>query len=160
MNRRQRNPVPSLLIRVALVTVHLWVASLTGAQDDEWRVVDNPYQEDIKYEIGDVFAPMVAIDGLRWRSLRIAPRDGENVAAGESVSIDVAVEFENRAPEARRVLVVLLLEESDGTPIDRLEFREFKIGPNRFRDRTQGFRLPGHALLSTRRVYAFCEITD
>jgi hypothetical protein len=128
------------------------------AQEEEWRVVENPYQEDLAYSVGETFSPGVELDGLRWRSFRIAAAEGEIITAGEDVSTEVFLEFENRGRKGVRVLVILLLEDEDGTPLERIEARTFKVAGNRLKERVESVTISGDVLRATRRVYAFCEI--
>jgi hypothetical protein len=145
---------------VALVVASAAVGTpVAAAQDAEWRTVESPYQEDLRVAVGTTFAPGVEIDGVRWRSLRIAPAEGETVAAGETVQTEVSLELENRGNKTVQVLVILLLEDEDGAPLDRIEAIRFKVGGGRLKERTETVALSGDALLETRRVYALCEIT-
>lgn len=142
---------------VAAVAVVMTIGP-SFAQDDEWRISENPYQADLEYTIGESFSPRVEIESLRWRSFKIDSVDGQGVVAGEDVDVEIALEFENRGRKSVKVLVILLLENEDGTPLDRIEVKTFKVSADRLKERTETTTLRGDVLLSTRRVYAFCEV--
>jgi hypothetical protein len=135
-------------------------ASPTAAQEPEWRTVDNPYQEDVEYAIGATYEPRVEIDDIRWRSFTIDTPEEGPFAAGEEIKTDVTVEFENRGGESARILVILLLEDEDGGPLDRIEVKPFKLPGGRLKERKDTTELPAEAVGSTRRVYLFFEVMD
>jgi len=130
------------------------------AQSEPWREVDSPYQEDLKFGLGESLSPKVDINGVRWRSLRISVAEGETVADGETVNLDVALEFENRTPSSVKLLVILLLEDADGAPLERIELKPFKVGGERFKERAETATSAGDVLLAAHRIYVFCEIQD
>lgn len=131
-----------------------------AAQDSEWRTEENPYQEDVNYTIGDVFKPQVAVNSVRWQSFAIAAPDRGTLMEGEIISTEVTVVFENRGRGSARVLVILLLEDDDGNPLDRVEVRPFKIGGDRVKERTESVELTAAVIEATRRAYLFFEILE
>jgi hypothetical protein len=136
------------------------VAVPVTAQEPEWRVEENPYQEDVDYVIGDVFNPQVVVNGVRWQSFAIALPERGVLMEGEVVTTDVAVVFENRGRGSARVLVILLLEDADGNPLDRVEIRPFKVGGDRVKDRTESVELTAAVIDATRRAYLFFEVLE
>jgi len=134
------------------------MASPAVAQDDEWRVVDNPYQEDIEYQIGATHTPGVEVEGVRWRSFKIETIERGLFAVGESVDTEVTLAIENRRTKSAKILVIMLLEDENGNPLDRIEARQFKVAAGRLKERTENVRLSGEVLNSTRRIYVFFEI--
>ena len=82
------------------------------AQTVEWRVVENPYQEDVAYTVGATFNPGVVVEGVRWHSFTVTvPSDV--FTEGETVDTEVTVVFENRRSKSAKVLAILLLEVAD-----------------------------------------------
>ncbi len=136
------------------------IAVPVAAQDSEWRTEENPYQEDVDYTIGDVFKPQVAVNSVRWQSFAVAAPDRGALMEGEIVSTEVTVVFENRGRGSARVLVILLLEDADGNPLDRVEVRPFKIGGDRVKQRTESVELTAAVIEATRRAYLFFEILE
>lgn len=149
-------------ITAALVAALAAVTITPGVhgQSAEWREVDNPYQEDVDYAIGDSFEPAVEIDNVRWRWFRIDTDDLALYEADDSVRTEVTLEVENRGQKSARVLVILLLENEDGAPLDRIEFRPFKVPSSRIKERRETADLPVDSLRAARRVYLFFEIME
>jgi len=130
------------------------------AQSAEWRVVENPYQEDIEYTLGSTFTPRVEVEGVRWRSFTIEAPDGAFLVDGDEAEIEVTIEFENRSNTSAKILVILLLEDADGNPLDRIEARKFKLAAGRLKERKETVRLPAANIKAVERVYVFFEVMD
>lgn len=143
-----------------MVCVLVLGSSAAAAQTVEWRLVDNPYQEDVAYSIGDVYNPGVEVGGVRWHSFSIAAPDPDELRGGGNVPTEVALRFENRQPKSAKVLVILLLEDSDGAPLERVEIRRFKVPASRMKDRVEDIALPARVFESAERVYLFFEVID
>jgi len=134
--------------------------SETFAQDATWRLVDNPYQEDLEYTVGEIASPRVEINGVRWQSFMVQPGQDPNDRRYGRVPVELTVEVENRRTESEKVLVILLLEDADGAPLDRIEVGTFKVPAGRIRERTESADMLGQVLLDTRRVYVFFEVME
>jgi hypothetical protein len=164
MTRRHRRRATSSASRILpLIAAVLTVAPMAppaAAQNPDWRTVDNPYQEDIEYAIGTTHEPRVEVGGVRWRSFKIETPDRDPFAAGEPVSTEVTVEFENRSNKSARILVILLLEDEDGSPLDRIEMKPFKLAGGRLKETKTTAELPTAIVESARRVYLFFEIME
>lgn len=145
--------VVALVVAAAIV----WPTAAVG---QDWRQVENPYQEDIAYDFGETFTPGVDVAGIRWESLLIEIPNGELIAADQDATVEVAVTIENRTPSAERILIVLLLEDADGGPLDRIALREFKIGAERRKERRETTRIASEDLRAAERVYLFFEVLE
>jgi hypothetical protein len=158
---RLRPPRPNVegVTLAAIVMAMVFMAGSAFAQSETWREVDNPYQEDLEIVVGTTLSPRVQIDGVRWRSLLVAARNGATVTAGDNVDLEVAVAFENREPSSAKLLVILLLEDDAGSPLERLELKTFKAGGERLKERSESVSLPGDVVLAIRRVYVYCEVS-
>jgi len=152
-----RTPIRTVLVTTAMVA---WVAANAAAQSVTWREVDNPYQEDIAYDLGDTVHPHVDVEGLRWQSLTIDVGDGELIAAEQDVAVEISIEVENRTGSSERVLVILLLEDADGGPLDRIEMKPFKVAGERRKERRESTRLASEDLRATERMYLFFEVLE
>lgn len=130
------------------------------AQSEDWRVVENPYQEDIEYSLGSTFTPGVEVEGVRWRALTIEAPDTDSLVDGEDAEIEVAFEFENRGAKSAKILLILLLEDVDGNPLDRVEARPFKLTSGRLKERKETVNLPAANLKAVERVYVFFEVMN
>ncbi len=145
---------------IAAVLTAATVASPAAAQNPDWRKVDNPYQEDVEYAIGDTHEPGVEVNDIRWRTFTIETPDEGPFAEGERIRTDVTVEFENRGGKSARILVILLLEDEDGGPLDRIEVKPFKLAAGRLKERKETTDLPAEVVGSARRVYLFLEVME
>lgn len=130
------------------------------AQNPDWRIVENPYQEDIEYSIGESHAPMVQVAGVRWRSFSIERPDFGLVDDDEIVDIEVVFEFESRREKSARILVILLLEDENGAPLDRIEAKSFKLAAGRLKERKEDVKIQARNLKAAQRVYLFFEVVE
>lgn len=152
-----RVPIRTVLAATALMVC---VSGTASAQSPTWREVDNPYQEDIVYQLGETYFPQVDVEGVRWQSLAIDVGGGGLIAAEQDVAVEVSVEVENRTASSERVLIILLLEDADGGPLDRIEMKPFKVGGERRKERRESTRLASEDLRATERVYLFFEVLE
>ncbi len=53
------------------------------------------------------------------------------------------VEFENRRAKSARILVILLLEDENGSPLDRIEIATFKLASGRLKEKNETVKLSG-----------------
>jgi len=146
---------PARLLVAALTAATIAVSA--QAQTVEWRVVENPYQEDVAYTVGATFNPGVIVEGVRWHSFTLAAPT-EVFTEGEAVDTEVTVVFENRRSKGAKVLAILLLEDVDGNPLERVQIPPFKVGGDRRKERVETVVLPGAVINATERAYLFFEI--
>lgn len=142
--------VASLLVVACVVPV--------GAQDDDVQTSANPYQEDVSYRIGDDLTPNVEVDEVRWLGARVAPRKDEEPAPGEETAVQVDLRFDNRGRKGATLIVVLLLEDDNGSELHRLACPEMRLGGNRVKEFRHKLTAPGEALLNSRRMYLFFRV--
>ena len=147
--------------RGVLVTVFLMTVGLIGsatAQEDEYRAVDSPFQDEFEYRINTDLRPMVEVDGVRWTRFGIHTKEGREIAADKNMPVTVELEFVNSNQRGVKVLVIALLEDSRGGPLDRIECKLVSASTNRLKKSVQKFKLPGNVLEAMRRVYLFVEV--
>lgn len=132
-----------------------------ASQDTEFEQVANPFQDGYSYDIGDELAPNVEIDGVRWRSVRIATKGDRDIEPDKNVSITVDLEFENLRDDAANILVIVLLEDDLGNGLERLRCDPpFKLAPGSLKQPQFKFKVAGRNLLGTRNLYLFCELQE
>jgi hypothetical protein len=146
----------------ALTVVLLLVAAVpVAAQEGEFEQVANPFQDGYSYDIGDDLAPNVEIDGVRWRSVRIATKGDRDIEPDKNVAITVDLEFESLRDDAVDVLVIVLLEDDLGNGLERLRCDPpFKLAPGSLKEPQFKFKVAGRNLLGTRNLYLFCELQE
>jgi hypothetical protein len=148
---QRRVLVTSLLLVVGL-------AAAATAQEGEYRAVDNPFQDDFEYRINTDLQPNVEVEGVRWTRFGVHTKRSQDIVADKNMSVTVELEFVSSNQGGVKVLVIALLEDSDGRPLDRVECKPVTVSTNRLKESVQKFKLPGSVLESTRRVYLFVEV--
>ncbi len=143
----------------AMITAAV-MAAPAMAQNPDWQIVENPYQEDIEYSVGETHTPMVQVEGVRWRSFSIERPDFGLVDDDEIVDTDVILEFENRRDKSVRILVILLLEDENGAPLDRIEAKSFKLAAGRLKERKENAKIQAGNLKAAQKVYLFFEVLE
>jgi hypothetical protein len=128
------------------------------AQEVEYRPVDNPFQDDFEYRIGTDLQPNVEVEGVRWTRFAIHIKKSQEIVADKDMPVTVELEFVNSNQEKAKVLVIALLEDSGGAPLDRVECKPVTTSTNRLKESVQKFKLRGSVLEATRRVYLFLEV--
>lgn len=128
------------------------------AQDTAYRQTDNPYQEDLEYQIGDDLRPQVEIDRVRWLKFAVKPKVDNEIDPTKDEPVFVELEFENRASEGASIHVIVLFEDENGAPLDRLECKSVKASGDRIKESSQKFKVLGRIIQSCRRIYLFCEV--
>ena len=128
------------------------------AQEVEYRVVDNPFQDDFEYRIDTDLEPNVEVDGVRWTRFAIRIKKGQDIVADKDMPVTVELEFVSSNQTKAKVLVIALFEDSGGGPLDRIECKPVAMSTNRLKESVQKFKLRGSVLEATRRVYLFLEV--
>jgi hypothetical protein len=138
----------------------LVLATPVVGQDAEWREVDNPYQEDLPFSLGEPILPRIDVDGIRWHSLVVEGPSTGLIAAEQDVDVEVRLDVENRTNSGAKLLIILLLENADGEPLGRIELRQFKVGGEKRKERSESSRMASEILRQAESVYLFFEILE
>lgn len=128
------------------------------AQDVQFRSTDSPYQEEFDYRLGEALEPNVEIEGLRWTLVRIEPRDPDFDPDDDDVAVDLTVAFDNRGTDDVRAQIVVLLEDGDGRPLDRLTLEPVRVRDGRTEEDDERFEVPGADLVALEKLYLFLEL--
>lgn len=152
MNRQTR---VSLILGVAA----LLGTSLVPAQGDpQYTPSSNPYQAEFDYRIDGELRPAAEIDGVRWRSLKVSPKNADDVRSGDAVTTLIDLDLENTRGDAATVVVVVLFEDEQGNGLGRVECEPEKVPGGEARSVRQKVKLQGDVLLATAKLYLFCEV--
>ncbi len=146
--------------RVALVVAGLAVTGVAFAQSEQYAQSANPYQGELPYTVGTDLMPAVEVDGVRWRLLRVAPKDPEDVRSGQLVAGWVTLELENTRDRGATAVVVVLFEDEQGNGLERVECDPVAVPRGEVKTVRQKIKLQGDVFLATRKVYLFCEIQE
>jgi hypothetical protein len=128
------------------------------AQEIGLRASANPFQEGFTYRVGEELIPNVDVDGVRWRLVQVATKRDKQITPGKEVAITVDLELQNARSESAEVLVVLLLENSRGDPLDRLPFDSIQLRAGQTKKLRNKLKVPADTLLATRGLYLFLEL--
>jgi hypothetical protein len=129
-----------------------------AAQDADYTAVDNPFQEEFDYRVGADLRPLVAVDGVRWIRFSIRPRSDREFEPAKPVPVTVEVDVLNNGDSAD-VLLIVLLEDENGTKLERLELDKIRAGRDRLREEVQKHKITESVLEATRKVYLFFEVS-
>jgi hypothetical protein len=130
----------------------------TAAQQNDFTAVENPFQQEIEYEIGDDLRPGVEVDGVRWIRFAIRTRNDRQYPADKPVPVNVEIDLLNRADSAD-VLIIVLFEDENGTALDRLELDPIDAKQDRLREVVQKHKITAAVVEATRRIYLFLEVS-
>lgn len=148
------------LSAAATAALVVWIGSccLAAAQQTGFAEVENPYQEDYPYQIGDELRPRVEVDGVRWSRFSIQPKTDREFPADKPVPLLIEVDLHNTSDGAD-VLVIVLFEDDRGAALDRLELDSIFVGRDRPREEVQKHKVLSSVLEATRNIYVFFEVT-
>jgi hypothetical protein len=135
-----------------------FTTSSAAAQDADYTAVDNPFQEEFEYRIGADLRPLVAVDGVRWIRFSIQPRSDREFEPTKPVPVTVEIDVLNNGDSAD-VLLIVLLEDENGTKLERLELDKIGAGRGRLREEVQKHKITESVLEATRKVYLFFEVS-
>ena len=149
-----------MIRRTALIlgtVISVWAAA-AGAQQSEYRIVDSPFQEDFALTINSDLKPMVEVVGVRWTRFGIYLKGDREIDINKDNPVTVEFGFLNTNPDGVKVLVIALLEDSNGQPLERIECDKVSASSERLKESVQKFKISGSVLRAMRRVYLFCEV--
>jgi hypothetical protein len=145
------------ILLVAVVLVWGFVG-VSAAQDGEYRSVDNPFQGEFDFTVNSDIEPLIEIDGVRWRRFGLHVKAGREIDTEKDVPVTVENDVLNTTGSSAKVMVIVLLEDAAGTPLDRVECKTVSVGSDRLKESVQKFKLHGAVLEATRKIYLFFEI--
>jgi hypothetical protein len=142
-----------------VVVVLVWVfAGVSAAQEGEYRSVDNPFQGEFDFAVNTNIQPLIEVDGVQWRRFGLHVKAGREIDSEKEVLVTVENDLLNTTGSSAKVMVIVLLEDAAGTPLDRVECKTVSVGGDRLKESVQKFKLHGAVLEATRKVYLFYEI--
>jgi hypothetical protein len=146
--------------RTAITTgfIILALAVTAAAQENEYRVVESPFQEDFEFTVNTDLRPMVEVAGVRWTHFGVHTKDDREIDLEKTNPITVELGFVNTNPDGVKVLVIALFEDTNGNPLARVECAKVNANSDRLKESNQKFKVAGIVLQAMRRVYLFCEV--
>jgi hypothetical protein len=128
------------------------------AQEGRYREVESPFQDDFDYTVNTELAPLVEVDGVRWTRFAVVVKGDKEIVDDKKMAVTVESSFVNTNRDTVKILVIALLEDAAGTPLDRVECAQVSATRDRSKELVQKFKLSGAVLEATRRIYLYCEI--
>ena len=101
---------------------------------------------------------MVEVAGLRLTLLRIAPKEGKEITPGEAVQYTMTVDLQNASDSPVQALLVILLENTVGKQLERLELPKVKLKAGASESIVGKYKSDGKVLRDTAKVWVFLEI--
>lgn len=145
-------------VLIAAFLVIVGFGPTINAQDDEYEVVESPFQGDFEYTVNTELNPLVEVAGVRWTRFAVMVKGGKEIVDNKDMTVTVEMGFLNSNRSTVKVLVIALFEDAAGTPLDRVECDQVNASRARQKESAQKFKLSGAVLQATRRVYLYCEI--
>ena len=136
----------------------LVVASAAMAQEAEIQAEMSPYQGEFAYEMGTDLDPGVSVNGIRWSLFRAEAKGDVQERRGKDVSTLVFMDFQNPTETTVRVQVFVLLEDSAGTILHRIELDSVRVPWDSTKNEKQKVKVPDNAILDTAKIYLYCEV--
>ena len=129
-------------------------AAIAGAQSEGVRVVDNPFQDDFEYRVDSDIEPMVEIAGVRWTRFGVHVKGNLMLRRVGGVGLNYVVDNLDpnlHNPDGVKVLVIILFEDVNGNPIDRLECDRVSVSGDRTKESADKYKVSGTVLRATAR---------
>jgi hypothetical protein len=142
--------------RVIAVLAVLVAASLAAQEATEYTPSDNPFQAEFAFVTGQPVNLKVEVAGVRLDTLSVTPR--VEVTGDFPITCDVVFAGSSEATRKVVVTAVLLLEDSAGKSLEKLNLDPFKVKPGRAFDERQSMKVAGSSLRGAAKVYVFVEV--
>jgi hypothetical protein len=122
------------------------------------RQVENPYQEEFDYELGERLELDVQIGALVLNSLRVVAGNQDDIEAGKTVKAFVYLELENPSDSSASIDTILLLEDEQGIQLERVELKSVKVSSGDAKEDDQKVKLDGRTLRDLGKIYLYAEV--
>lgn len=146
-------------ISLSLVILSVAFALPVHAQGSDITRGENPFQEEYDYEVEQRLDLNIQIDALIVRSLRINAGDPQEFVAGENVKTFIYLEIENPSESSASISTILLLEDAQGSQLERVELKTVKVSSGDAKESEMKVKLDGRTLRELAKVYIFAEVS-
>jgi hypothetical protein len=145
-------------IPVVLMMVVTGAVGHAVAQEEGFRVVENPFQEEYAYRVNYDLDLGVEVDGVRISRFAVNLRRDRPVDPERDNPATIEFDLHNTNPRKVKLQLVILFEDADGNPLLRVNYSPVKLGSKRFLEARQKYEISGPVVSATRKVYLFCEV--
>ena len=143
---------------IILLAVVLATAGTVAAQGADPRVVESPFTEEFDYKVGQILELNLRLNGLRWSVLSVSAGDESEWREGKKVKSSLTNELENLGDTRRTLSIIMLLEDDRGRQLQRIKFKNIKVGFGRYIEDIQKVKVDGGILADTAKIYIFAEV--
>ena len=154
--------VAGFLALAVVFGMEAWAGAAAPAQQKTPRnpvKASNPYQGEIACRLGDTVSPNVNIDGVVWRSLAVQEVGHKKLVSGKAIKTRIEIVLENSRDRRAKADVVLLFEDEQGNPLDRVELNTISVSGGAMRTAAQKIKIQADVLTAMRKIYLFAEVT-
>ena len=141
---------------VAALAAVLAASFASGQEGPAYATAENPFQGDFPLVVGQAVVLRVDVLGVHLDGITVSAI-GE-ARAGEKAKCEVAVAGTNTGDKKPQLTAVLLLEDADDKPLERLTLDPFKVKAGKPFQEKQRLAVSGDALLAARKVYLFVQV--
>jgi hypothetical protein len=141
---------------IAALAAVLAVGFASGQEDSGYATAENPFQGDFPLVVGQPLVLRVDVLGVHLDGVTVSAL-GE-ARAGQRSRCEVTVAGTNTGDKKPLVTAVLLLEDADDKPLERLTLDPFKVKPGKPFQEKQRLAVAGDALLAARKAYLFIQL--
>jgi len=142
---------------VAVLLVVLAAGVAVAQQPGSYTPVENPYQADLAFTSGKPIDLFIEIDGVRVDGIVVL--SGGDPRAGEQVECQIQVLGASVADKRATVNAVILLEDAEDKPLERVTLDPFRIKAGKPFDEKQKRVVNGDALLGASKVYVLIQVS-
>lgn len=143
--------------RVTLVLAAVSVAGLAFAQEGaRYTKAENPFQAEYAFGSGRPIELRVDVEGVRLDTVTVSALE-EGRPTGP-IRCEVQLTGNNVAEKKAALTTILLLENSSGKGIERLQLGRFKVKSGKPFDEKQTLNVGGDALTAAMKVYVFVQV--
>ena len=118
--------------------------------------VDNPYQGEFPFAVGEPVTVGVTIGGVVWEMFSATPQG--KIRSGRPVKTVLEMAFDNGTANTVDLIVVVLFEDERGESLDRIELDPVTLSAGRARRFRKKVKIQADVLSAAAKVYLFCEV--
>ncbi len=138
----------------------LMVASVAGALYGQgtptYTPVENPFQGDFAFTLGQPVSLRVDIQGVRLDNLTVTAL--AEARPGQKLKCEAVLAGDNSTDKKATLTPVLLLEDASGRALEKVSLDPFKVKTGREFQERQKITVEGDSATAARKVYVFIQV--
>lgn len=117
----------------------------------------SPYQAEVDYTPGQLLELNLMIDGIHWTRFQLDAGDSADFQAGHTSRVEAINSLENTGDHTQRFSLVVLLEDANGSMLERLTLKPVKLSKGKYNTDRQRFKIADDVLMELAKIYFFAE---